>query len=569
MLVPHPHSGPPGVPSGSVAFLGTAGGRFSLRLALTWSLALALFGRKKTEEPAPGGKPAASSNGAPVAGDAPEGAKSDVFQPSPEKAARFFAHAKTAHETSSYEYAMRNWLDGLRHDPTNQEAVQNFFKSAGAFLSQPKPKPSKETNALYKGRDPMERYLRGMLDWSLSPEDASRAVGAAEAASKFHGDAVDLGEITHWIAERAIGALLRDKKPRKDHAVRLLEACKKVGAYDLAVRAGEFAVRLDPSDSELATRVRNLSAQATMSRGGFEQGGDFRKNIRDADSQRRLEEEQRIVKTEDVKERVLKSAEDDYRQRPTDIPTINKYARALREMGGDENETKAIKLYLKAFEDTKQFRFREDAGDLRLRMAARALQKYRDKAEANPGDETAVSQAHQAELKYRQMEIDEFKLRVEQYPTDLSKKFELGSRLFEMARLKQTAGDPGGGGLFEEVIPLLQEAKSDPRTRSQASNYLGQSFAAIGWNDEAIDTFRGAIGQHDDPTNERGMELRYGLMLALKAKAFVDTGPAALTACEEAEKLASTIAIQQFNYKDIREQREALKKRLEELRRGG
>lgn len=538
---------------------------------------MALFGRKKDEapavgKPAPGGNGTKDGNGGKPGAAVASGAEDESsknFRPSPEKAARFFAHAKTVHETTNYEYAMRLWLDGLRHDPTNQDGVQNFFKSAGAFLATPKAKPSKETSALFKGRDPLEKYLRGLLDWALNPENPGEAVGAAEAAAKFHSDTVDLGEITHWMAERALGAIQRDKKPRKDLAVRLMDACKKVGAYDLAVKAGDYAVRLDASDGDLATQVRNLSAQATMSKGGFEQGGDFRKNIRDAEGQRKLEEEQRIVKTEDVKERVLRTSEEEYRLRPTDVPTINKYARALREMGGDDNEKKAINLYTKAFESTKQFRFREEAGDLTLRRAARALQQYRDKAEAASSDPVAVGNAKKAEIKYREMEIEEFRLRVEQYPTDLTKKFDLGSRLFEMAKLKQGAGDATGGGLFEQVIPLLQEAKSDPRARSQASNYLGQSFMSIGWNDEAIDTFRAAIAGHEDPQNERGMELRYGLMLALKAKAFAESGAGALSACEEAEKLASAIAIQQFNYRDIREQRESLKKRLEELRRGG
>lgn len=519
---------------------------------------MALFGRKKNDES--GGSDDSR------AGDA-KGAEG--FKPSPEKAARFFAHAKTVHETSNYEYAMRCWLDGLRHDPSNVEGVQNFFKSAGAFMSQPKAKPGKETTSLYRGRDPLERYLRGMLDWSLSPEDAGAAVTAAESAAKFHSGEVDLSEITHWIAERALGAIRNDKKPRKDHALRLMEATSKVGAYDLAVRAGEFAVNLDRTDGDLATRVRNLSAQATMSKGGFEQGGDFRRNIKDAEAQRRLQEEQRIVKTEDVKERVLRAAEEEYRSRPTDVPTINKYARALREMGGDENEKKAINLYVKAYEDTRQFRFREEAGDLRLRRAARALEQYREKAAASPDDATAVANARAAEVKFRQMEIEEFKLRVEEYPTDLARKFELGSRYFELARVLQPSDPDGAKALFENVIPLLQEAKSDARTRAACSNYLAQAFLAIGWVDEAIDTFRAALAQHDDPNGERGMELRYGLMSALRTRAAADTGPSALAACEEAEKLASAIAIQQFNYRDIREQREALKKRLEELRRAG
>ena len=40
-----------------------------------------------------------------------------------------------------------------------------------------------------------------------------------------------------------------------------MEACTRVGAYDIAVKAGDLAVRLDPADSDLATKVRNLSAR--------------------------------------------------------------------------------------------------------------------------------------------------------------------------------------------------------------------------------------------------------------------------------------------------------------------
>ncbi|MCA9287623.1 MAG: hypothetical protein KDA05_03510 [Phycisphaerales bacterium] len=523
---------------------------------------MALFGRKK-------------SGGVEAEADAAKGAAGDgsgvdePFKADPDKAARFFAHAKTVHETTNFEYAMRLWLDGLRHDPTDLSGVTRFFQSAASFLGQPKAKASKETAGAFKGKEPVERYLRGLLEWGLKPEDSSLAVGAVDGAARLNAADLDLGEVAYWLGERALVAVRSDKKPRKDQALKLMEACSKVGAFDLAVQAGEIAVKMDPTDGDLATRVRNFSAQAAMSRGGFEQGGDFRRNIKDAEAQRRMEEEQRIVKTEDTKERLLKAAEEDYRLRPTDVPAINKYARALREMGDEANERKAMNLYAKAYEDTKQFRFREEAGELRLRLARRALRRYRDAAEANPGDEAAAKQARQAEIKFREMEIEESKLKVENYPTDLTKKFELGSRLFELARLRQSDDADAAKGLYEQVIPLLQEAKSDPRARSAASNYLGQAFAAIGWNDEAIDTFRGAIEHHDDPTNERGMELRYGLMLSLKGKAASGGGPTAIAACEEAEKLASAIAIQQFNYRDIRDQREALKKRLEELRAGG
>jgi hypothetical protein len=498
---------------------------------------LAIFGRKK---PADETEPKT---------DAGPTESATVIQ-SPEKAARFFSHAKTVQETGNYEYAMALWLDGLRQDPFSMLGLESFFKAAASFLGENAKGPSKDTLRQFGGRGEVDRYLRALLDWGMEPESAVLAVRAAASAAQLK-----LAEPTYWLGERALVAILREKRPRKDLLVKMISVFSEVGAYDKAVEAGEAACRVDPSDGQLSAQVRNLAAQATMTKGGYDQtgqAGGFRANVRDLEKQRQIEEGERIVKTDETIDRLLKAAQEDYKSRPDDPAAINTFARRLIERGTDQDLALARQVLNKAFEETKQFRFRDIAGEVRLRIAQRNLDKYREAAEANPSDEKAQDNYRRAQAKYAEMEIEEFTAKVEAYPTDNKVKLDLGKRLFH-------------AGKVDEAIPLLQRAQHDASRRVEAMYYLAQAFQRIDYTDEAINTYRNAVDAYKVATDEMGMSLRYGLLTALQTKAQNDRD---LAAAEEADKLASTLAIQQFDYRDIRQRRDTLKKLINELKRG-
>jgi hypothetical protein len=131
-------------------------------------------------------------------------------------------------------------------------------------------------------------------------------------------------------------------------------------------------------------------------------------------------------------------------------------------------------------------------------------------------------------------------------------RFELGKRYFDLER-------------YEDSIGMFQDAKNDAKIRVQALHLLAQSFQRIDWVDEAVSTFRQAREVHTTDGDEMGMNLQYGLMTALQSKAEKDRE---LSAAEEADRLASAIAIQQINFRDIRLRREAIKKLVAELKRG-
>jgi len=473
---------------------------------------------------------------------------------SPEKAAKFFQHARTVDEATNYEYAAQLWLSGLRWDPNSMDGMLGFFQTIARFNETPGAKKgvSKDVIKALGGKTDVDRYVLALLDWGQRPTESTLAVRAAEAAAKL-----GIKAPTRWITERAFGIAVKDKKPRKDLILKCSDCFGKCDAFELALGSAEHALKLDPTDGELAARIRNLAAQATMSKGGFEksgQEGGFRANIRDAAKQRQLEEGDRIGKSEDTLDRVIIAAAEDLAKRPGDLPTIEKYGRHLMERARPADEEAAYQLYIKTHEQTGQFRFRELAGDIKIRQSRRKVADLREMLAKAPGNETVQRILAQTEEEHNGLEADEFKLRVDAYPSDLTRKFELGRRYFALGR-------------HHEAIEQFQEAQHEPRNRAAAMTMLGQSFQQINWNEEAIDTFRHAL-DIKDLLPDTQMELRYNLMTALQTRGETEGD---LTAAQEADTLASQIARQQMTYKDIRVRRETIKALVARLRgpRGG
>lgn len=494
--------------------------------------ALALFGKKNEPEEAASGP-------------------DDAAGFSPEKAARFFAHAKTVHDTANYEYAIQSWLSGLRRDPSSMTGLEGFFVSIASFMQEGGGKKGvgKEIVKSVSGKGDVDRYLASLVEWGQKPDDAVLAVRAMEAAAKL-GQGMKAPVLR--IGEIAAARVLADKRVRKDLLARLSQGFEKAGAFDKAVLAAEHAYKVDPTDGEMSARIRALAAQATMARGGYAnagQEGGFRANIRDADKQRQLEDADRIVKTEETIDRLIAEAKVKLTAHPQDLPSIEKLAKLYLERGTPSDEEAAYAVYTKAYRDTKQFRFREFAGDIRIRQKKRQAGDLRKMLDESGGDDMVARMSEQAEADLLKLELDEYTLRVENYPTDLLRKFELGKRCF-------------AAGQNERAIELFQEAQSDPKNRTASLLMLGQSFARQGWMDEAIETFRRAL-ESRELTSDQSLELRYHLMSALQTRA---TETRDLSTAEEAEKLAASIAVEQIGYRDIRARRDGIKKLTGELR---
>jgi len=497
---------------------------------------LALFGKKKGDGGGGDATPSAAKAG-----------ETGGFNPG--KARKFFEHARSMHETGNYPYAVTLWLNGLAQDPSSFEGFEGFIESNAMIPDGDRKKEARDIAKGLQGQGRIGKYQQALLAWGVKQNDMALALKAAEAAS-----ALGLPKQTELLGRTAFNLAVA-AKPKKETFVKLLDIFAEANCFELALEAGQAAKKLDPSDGPLDARLKEMMARSAITRGGFEDTseGGYRRNIRDIEKQTMLEGQDAITKTGDVKDRLVNDAKAAYDANPADLPAIDRYAKALLERSGKGDAVRAMSIYTEAHKATGQFRYRQAAGEVGVRLMRENVRKLRNKAQAAPDNEELRAQVEQYEQQLLAKETEELKLQVENYPTNLGLKFELGKRHF-------AAGD------FEAAIELFQVAQNDAKHRSAVLNMMGQSFLRLGgWEDAAIDTFRGALADMADQNSDLGMELRYFLMCSLedKARAAKD-----LDAAEEADKLAAGIAIQKFNYRDIRDRREAVKSLITELKAG-
>lgn len=502
---------------------------------------MAIFGKKKSAETDEGAE----------GGNAPKTAKAGGFNPDPAKAQSWFKHAEVSHQSTNYEYAMTCWLKGLGFDPANRDALESFYKSAQAFAAKRgKPGPTKDQLKNVSGKGPVGKYQAALLNWGGKPLDASAAIKAVSSAGELQ-----LRESAAWIGQFALRAARGETKHRKDAFVKLLDVFEKNELWELATRAGEDAVHLDPGDGPLADRVKQVSAKAAMSSGGFDESGEeggFRKNIRNAEAQDRIRQQQQVVQTEEAAESALEEARADYESRPDDRNSILKYVRALIKRGRQEDEERAREVLLKGYTDLKEERLREQAADIQLRWGQRKLATLKKAVEAAPDDAEAKAAYDTARAEQLRLETEEYRQRVRAYPTETSYKYELGRRLFMQ-------------GAYEEAIKHLQDAQNDAKRRVAVLSLLGQSFQKLGWHTEATGMLRQAAEAHHSSDDDLGLDLRYGLLVALIGKAEEERDE---EAAKEALELASAIAMKQIGYRDVRALRDTIKELLADLRGG-
>jgi len=135
-----------------------------------------------------------------------------------EAARHHFEQARSLHTTGSAEAAVREWMNGLRFDPSSLAGLTGFFGSLDKFIrdTDGQARINVEVAASASTNSDLTRYLGSVLAWGLKAVDAELAVAAFESA-------VTLGvtEPAQWIGERALAWVNKQTNPRNDLLLRM------------------------------------------------------------------------------------------------------------------------------------------------------------------------------------------------------------------------------------------------------------------------------------------------------------------------------------------------------------
>ncbi len=507
---------------------------------------MALFGwrKSKEDEASPANGEAANGENGASNGAGEEG----VYQPDSAKARKWFAHARTAAESSNEEYALWCYANGIRFDPEEMAPHEEMYAAAVRFMSKGgKSAPSREVRKL-DGSHPVEHFAAAEFAWMRDLKNATAALRALDAAGK-----AEQNEFGRWMAPKVVNILRQQKKPSKSDFLKAMKLMGAVAAWDHAIQCGEIALSLDPTDGELQAELKNFAAQRAMDQGGYstaagEEGG-YRKFIRDADKQRELEESESISGSASVEERNLARAKAEYEANPIIPDLINKYAVQLRKQSTPEAEDEAYRVLMQGYDDTKEYRFRAAAGDIQILRAERRVAALESRAADAPDDAELQESLSRAQQELLALKAEEFAARVAKYPTDRRLKYQTGEVMFALGRV-------------EEAMANFQAAKEDPKLRVVAGHMLGLCFEKDGWHDVAIGEFKEALENVDATNRERELDIRYDLMVALINHARKDES---IEHAKEALEICSSIARKNITYRDIRVRRKEIDTLTREL----
>ena len=322
-----------------------------------------------------------------------------------------------------------------------------------------------------------------------------------------------------------------------------MRLCGEANNWDLAQQAGAKARELDPTDGDLDTELKDLAAARAMTEGGYTEAagteGGFRKMIKDADKQKELQEEETLAGGAETAAAPLERARQAYEANPTDTNAVAKLLQLLRRVGDFDALNEAKRVALAAFQATSEYRFRMFAGDLEIKAAEQRVEERRKAAAGDAENEQLALQLDEANRSLQELKLAEYSERVEKYPTDRKRKYDLGTILFRLGRT-------------EEAMAQFQAAKDEPRLHADAAHNLGLCFHAEGWFVEAVAEFDEALSRVESSEREKTLDMKYDLMLGLieGAKAEKD-----LEMAQRAKSICSEIARTNIAYRDIRDRR--------------
>ncbi len=236
-------------------------------------------------------------------------------------------------------------------------------------------------------------------------------------------------------------------------------------------------LRENPNDAELSKALKNLSARKTMDQGGYtalEDGqGSYRDILKDKKEAASLEQEKRVVKTEDTTERLIS----EYEARLHTEPENLKLVRQLAEL---YTQKKQFERALEYYNRLKNSAMGNDPS-LDTAIANTIVRRFDHQiSEINPFDADHAEKVAAIQAEKQAFQLAECQKRVERFPTDLAIRFEMGVLNFQ-------------AGKIGEAIQDFQKAQNNPHKRIASMSYLAQCFAKRKMSDSAVRTFQNAI----------------------------------------------------------------------------
>lgn len=451
------------------------------------------------------------------------------------KGKAFFDRAVQVAETGNWDFAIEMYMEGLKREPDNLQQGHNPLREVALKRKAKGGKnPGMKDKAKARpGKDLAENLAKAAYLLAKEPGSLMYMDACVKCAQKLQ-----LTEVTRYYADRIFEHQKQDKiKPDRRVLEMLINLYAQMEEFPRAVGACQLALRAAPDDPKLNDWMHEMAAKEAIQKGKYDQEDrKFSDNIRDAEKQHELLQKDSLSQRKDYLEQQAKKARHEYDAAPTVQGKIHSLVDALLKLETEAAEAEAVVVLERAFKESRAYQHKMRIGDIRIRQLSREFQRLKQ-----AGDEDAALEHAHKQLEF---EIAEYRERVDNYPTDLALRYELGRRYLISKR-------------YDDAIPLLQEAQRDARRHVSALNHLGQAFLGRNMLPEAVDTYRRAL--RAELTEDTAKKIRYNLGDVLER----------LGELEKAQEEFSLVAQIDFHYSDVRNRLDRIRAEIERRRKDG
>jgi tetratricopeptide (TPR) repeat protein len=411
---------------------------------------------------------------------------------------RLFTKANEAAQRDNGDYAIDLYCQILEREP-------GFFECRRLLRAEQQKKAGKSTSGFFKkmmsGAGSSPQIAKAKMIAGKNPAEAMAVAEqvlnsdpASSAALRIIADAAVALELTQtacFALETMVEISPKDKALVIEYADLLAQSG---GDTKKGERALQELIRTNGYDGDLNQALKNLSARTTMDQGGYTASASgkssFRDMLRNKEEATKLEQANRVVKTEDVSDRLIK----EYQERMQTEPANLKIKRELAKMYTERN------LFAEAMAIYDGIKNSDAGNDPTLDRAiadTRVKQFDYQITQINPFAPDLAEQTAKIQADKLAYQLEECQKRAERYPTDLAIRFELGVLCFQ-------------AGKISEAIAEFQKAQQNPHKKLAAMNYLAQCYSRRKMYDIAARTFQNAIKEKPVFDNEK-KELVYNL----------------------------------------------------------
>jgi len=399
--------------------------------------------------------------------------------------------AMTALQTKNYGYAIQicqsllqahpDFLDGRKM--ARKAATEKAKVTKKGFLSGLGLSSSSKAGALLKKNDVAGALVQLEEFLADDPHNAAANTLLQEAAMKWDPP---MQELAYFAFETILEANPKDKDQLQRFAAFCMEKNEENRPRDPS-RAVEIYNRLlaiNPNDLIAMKGSKDASAAQSVQKGGWEVAESYRDLIKDKEGAAALEQQNRVVKSEEMIDNQIAALSAAVQAEPHSIDKSRKIAELYEQKGELDNSLQWY-TYTLSLSGGADPTIARKISDMQLRQIEEAYTAREEFLAASPDDPEAPRYREEMEELRKQKAafiLSEARERVDRNPTDLLAHYDLGIALMD-------------ADLPQDAIGHFQRARANPAVRLKSMGKLGQCYVARNMNDLAAKTLSDAVAE--------------------------------------------------------------------------